>query len=45
MEITEGMVIVGISIMGAIGCIVALAVSRVLFLKQRKNLLKKIETE
>lgn len=42
-EITHGLILTGISILGLLGCVAALIVTAVIFPKQRKRLLEKIE--
>ena len=45
MEITTGMVIEGVSVLGVLACLVGLLVTIPMFRKQRKKLLDKIEAE
>lgn len=44
-EITHGLILTGISILGLLGCVAALIMTAVIFPKQRKRLLEKIEQE
>lgn len=44
-EFTTGMIIMGISILGILGCLIALIITGPVFKRQRRKLLKRIETE
>ena len=44
-EITHGLILTGISILGLLCCVAALIVTAVIFPKQRKRLLAKLEQE
>lgn len=44
-EITLGLILVMISVVGILGCLIALIVTGPVFKKQRRNLLDEIESE
>lgn len=45
MEITMGWILIGVSVVGVLGCTAGLLATGKIFAKQRDRLLKKIETE
>ncbi len=45
LEITTGLLLVMVSVLGIIGCLIALAVTGPLFRRKRRKLLEKIESE
>ncbi|MCB7303951.1 hypothetical protein NE683_06260 [Bariatricus massiliensis] len=45
MQLTSGMIMIAVSIVGNIGCIIALAATKRIFTRQRRKLLMEIEME